>query len=270
MHLGIIGFGAIARGVLDGLGAADAPAPGQITLLVRPGRAAQAAAALAGHRAAIRVVEETGALVAARPDLVAECAGHGAVADHVPPLLRAGIDCIVVSVGALADDALRAGLGEAARAGGARVILPAGAVGGIDILAAVAAAGDARVTYRGTKPPRAWAGTAAERAVALDRLTGPTVFFTGTAREAARDYPKNANVAATIALAGAGLDATRVELVADPGAAGNSHVFELHSPVARCRVEIENVAAPGNPRTSMATILSVLREIRNRVGWMAI
>jgi aspartate dehydrogenase len=169
-------------------------------------------------------------------------------------------------VGALADPGLEAALRSAAVAGGARLILPAGAIGGIDLLAALAAAGGLTVRYRGTKPPAAWAGTPAAGILDLDALTEARVFFTGTAREAAAAYPKNANVAATLALAGAGFEATAVELAADPAAPGNVHEVSVASPLASYSLRIENLPSAGNAKTSATTIYSVLREIRNRRG----
>lgn len=270
MHLGVIGYGNIAATLLGLLAEPGAPAVARMTVLVRPGRRAEAEAALADHPAEIEVVEHGADLLAARPDLAVECAGHACVAAQVPGLLSAGIDTVIVSVGALSDDALRAELEAAARRGGARAILPAGAVGGIDVLAAIAAAGPLQLTYRGIKPPRAWAGTPAEAALDLESLTEPATFFAGSAREAASAFPKNANVAATLALAGPGFAETRVELVADPGARGNIHAYDVASPVANLRVEIENLPSADNVKTSVATIYSVLREIRNRTEWMAI
>jgi aspartate dehydrogenase len=126
------------------------------------------------------------------------------------------------------------------------------------------------VSYRGIKPPRAWAGTPAAAQVDLDTLDRAATFFRGDARQAARDYPKNANVAATLALAGAGFEATRVELVADPAAPGNVHEYSVTSPLASYSIRIENKASAGNAKTSVATVFSVLREIRNRVGPVAI
>jgi aspartate dehydrogenase len=257
MHLGLIGYGNIAAALVDLL---ESEALSALTVLVRPGRAGTVT------HAGATVVEETGALIARAPDLVVECAGHGAVAESASACLAAGIDTVVVSVGALADPALHEGLLAAARAGGARLVLPAGAIGGIDLLAALAPAGGLAVTYTGTKPPAAWRGTPAEAALDLDALDAPATFFSGTAREAARAYPKNANVAATLALAGAGFDATRVDLVADPGAAGNAHAYRVTSPLARYEMTIGNNASAGNAKTSAATIYSVLREIRNRIG----
>lgn len=270
MHLAVIGYGNIAQTLLGCLAEPDAPRLARLSLLVRPGRAEATRAALDGHPTPVQVVEDVAALVAARPDLAVECAGHSGVADHVSALLQAGVDTVVVSVGALSDDGLRDALNTAAETGGARVILPAGAVGGIDLLSAIAAAGPVQVTYRGTKPPMAWAGTPAEDTLDLAGLCDSNTFFTGSAREAAQSYPKNANVAATLALAGAGFEATRVELIADPAASGNIHAYNVASPVANVRVEIENLPSAGNVKTSVSTIYSLLREIRNRTQWMAI
>lgn len=261
MRLGLIGFGNIGNTLVRLMDEADL-APAHLAVLVRPGRAGAVQAAL-GSKAS--VVTDAEVLLAKTPDLVVECAGHAAVKAHVPLLLRAGIDVVQVSVGAMADDVLEADLRQAARSGNARLILPPGAVGGIDLLAALSAAGAVDVTYQGIKPPKAWAGTPAEQACDLGHLTDRTVFFRGTAREAARDFPKNANVAATLALAGAGFEATLVELVADPAAPGNVHAYEVRSAVANFRMEIENLPSAVNVKTSVSTVYSVLREIRNRM-----
>ncbi|WP_187971236.1 aspartate dehydrogenase [Aquibium microcysteis] len=263
MRLGLIGYGTIARTLAGHLGAVSGIEA--VAVLVRPGRAADVPASFDDGAIPVAAVTTVDALLAARPDFVVECAGHSAVDAFVPPLLHAGLDVVVVSIGALADEALHARLREAAAAGGARMILPAGAVGGIDILSALRAGGDVQVRYTGTKPPKAWAGTPAETVVDLAALDRPAVIFEGSARAAATAYPKNANVAATLALAGAGFDATRVVLVADPAASGNVHEFEAVSPVALVTMRIEN-APSGNAKTSLATIMSVLREIRNRQG----
>lgn len=274
MRLAVIGFGNIAATLLGQMaGTLDAPLE-RLTVLCRPAAADQAAARLAGEFAGVAreaaIVADAPALLAERPDLVVECAGHAAVAAFVPPVLRAGIDVVIVSVGALADVALEREVRSAAAGGGARLILPAGAVGGIDLLAAIGRAGGLEVRYRGSKPPLAWSGTPAETLIDLGVLDAPRTFFAGTAREAARDYPKNANVAATLALAGAGFEATHVELVADPAAPGNVHEYSVVSPVAAYTMRIENRPSAANARTSVSTVYSVLREIRNRIGPVSI
>ena len=104
--------------------------------------------------------------------------------------------------------------------------------------------------YFGTKPPHAWAGTPVAEQVDLGSLDHVLEFFHGTAREAAVAYPKNANVAAALALAGGGFETTHVTLIADPKASGNSHRYELNSPLATVSVEIANKASGGNAKTS--------------------
>jgi aspartate dehydrogenase len=271
MRLGLIGFGNIAT-TLIGLLRDGGLLPDALVLQLRPGCRDRVQAELDARFAQLEaeLVSDVAGLLAARPGLVVECAGHDAVADSVPQLLRAGIDVVVVSVGALAEPDVQAELTHAAQQGGARLILPAGAVGGVDLLAALGAADGVSVRYRGTKPPRAWAGTPAEDLLDLSALTEPATFFTGTAREAARRYPKNANVAATLALAGPGFEATEVALVADPSATGNIHEYDVEAPAARYSIRIEGKPSAGNAKTSVTTVYSVFREIRNRLGPVAI
>src|SRR6478672_5285375 len=220
--VGLIGCGGIAQDVLAALRASPANGVSIVGALARPGRGAAARAKLCE----IDVVEALDDLLARDPMLVAEVAGQSAVAEHGDTILRRGIDCLVISVGALADPALLARLRSAAHDGNSHILLPAGAIGGIDAIAAMRVAGLTSVRYRSRKPPVAWRGSSAERLVDLDKLTRRTVLYQGTAGEAAMLYPQNANVAAAVALAGLGFDATAVELVADPDAGGNVHEIE--------------------------------------------
>lgn len=260
MHLAIIGYGNIAQSILEWLGTKPVA---HLTVLVRSTSLTKALKdeALAQAAASVTITDDITTLIEAAPDLVVECAGHAAVAEFGATVLSAGLDLVIVSTGALADETLFDSLEGATQSGRSRVILPPGAIGGIDLLSALTLAGDVTVTYRGTKPPDAWRGTPAKDCCDLAALTEPYVFFSGSAREAAQAYPKNANVAATLALAGAGFEATRVELIADPEAPGNSHAYEVESPVGRFAMQIENAASSGNAKTSRATALSVIREI---------
>ncbi len=260
MHLGIIGYGNIAESLTKLL---ESQPVEKITVLVRTTALERARTKLQSSKAAntIEVTTDLADVLSAKPDLVIECAGHSAVEDLGPRILGSGITLLLVSIGALATYEVMAKLRQAADDGDATLVLPAGAIGGIDLLAALAPMGDLKVCYRGTKPPAAWKGTPASDLLDLNTLSGPNVFFSGTARQAAREYPKNANVAATLALAGAGFDETAVDLVADPAATGNQHAYEVISPVCRYSIEIENTASGANSKTSVTTIYSVLREI---------
>lgn len=205
----------------------------------------------------LRRWDSVDALIAARPALVVECATHQAVREVVPQLLEAGIDVVIVSIGALGDPAVLARLEQAARAGGARAIAVSGAIGGLDVLRSARLAGLDSVTYTGRKPPLAWQGTPAERLLDLPDLTEAATFYDGNALEAARDYPRNTNVTAAVALAGLGFERTRVRLIADPAAPGNSHELEASGAFGHFRILLNNRPLPENPKTSWLAALSV-------------
>ena len=205
-------------------------------------------------------------LISSKPNLVVECAGHKAVAEHVEHVLLSGFDTVVISIGALSDTILYESLNKAARKGNSRLILPAGAVGGVDLLASLQKIGDLEVSYRGIKPSSAWAGTSASSLLDSNNTSEKTIIFSGTAREAAQKYPKNANVAATIALAGAGFDETKTELIADPNATANIHEYSVDCPLASYTIRIEGKSLKGNAKTSATTVYSIMREISNCIG----
>lgn len=266
--LALIGFGAIGQAVLRAL--ADDPWLVCTSVVVPP-------ASLAGHGAALAALAP-GAVAAAaldlqgprRPDLVVECAGHAALRQHVLPALRAGVPAVVASVGALHDDALAAALADAAQAGGSQVQLVSGAIGAIDALAAARLGGLTAVHYTGRKPPLGWRGTPAEGLCDLAALQAPFTLFEGSAREAALLYPKNANVAATVSLAGLGLDRTRATLIADPGVRRNVHRLQAEGGFGRLDLTIENEALAANPKTSALTVYSLLRALHNAVRPIAL
>ena len=267
-HVAIIGFGAIAQDLVGILATAAEGPPERLTILVRPGREAQTRAAL--NVPEITVTSDLESLLAVAPDVVAECAGHQAVANCGPAILSRGIDLVVASVGALSDPDLATGLAAAARAGEAQCVVPAGAIGGIDALGAARLSGLHGVTYTGRKPPVAWVGTPAEQITDLTALTAPCAFFEGSAREAAQGFPKNANVAATLALAGLGMDATRVRLIADPTVTENIHEFAVTSLALDFSVRLVGKPSPLNPKTSRSTVYSIARAVLNRRAAIAI
>ena len=199
-------------------------------------------------------------------DLFVDCAGHSALRQHGADVLARGVDLVTVSSGALADADLYARLVAAARAGGAQLRVASGAIGGLDALGSASVGALTRVTYRGRKPPPGWRGSPAESKLDLDALTEATVHFSGNARDAALEYPMNANVAASVALAGVGFDDTQVELIADPHIDRNVHEILAEGDFGRCEFCIEGMALPGNPRSSAITAMSVVREILDRAS----
>ena len=254
-RIGLIGFGAIGQEIIATAGRLD-EADSICAVLVRPGREAPGAPC----------VHDVAGLLAASPDVVLECAGPGAVREFGETILAAGVDLVVSSVGALTDADLARRLLAAEQAGGGRLLIPAGAVAGLDGLVAASLAGLSAVTYDSHKPPHAWRGTPAEQAIDLDDPADEQVFFEGSAREAAAAYPKNANVSVAVSLAGLGLDRTRVRLIASRRVSDPLGVITAEGDFGRFLFEVFAVAAPDNPKTSALTAHSLLQCARLGIG----
>jgi aspartate dehydrogenase len=195
--------------------------------------------------------------------LVIEAAGHDAVREHAARTLAAGIDLIVVSVGAFCDDTLYEKVRSAALATGARLILPSCAIAGLDRIAAAAQGPIDEVKLCTRKPPKAWYGTIAERKVDLSRVTEPVCIFRGTARESARLFPESVNVSAALSLAGIGFDRTQVEVYVDPTLTENTHEIIAQGFFGRLYVKVNNMPSPDNPKTGHIVAMSVIKTLRN-------
>jgi len=266
MNIALIGCGAISTSVLELL---QSHSNIHIGWLLVSGRSIPAAQTLAAQYApGARVLSALPATEC--PDMIVECAGHTAVEQHILPALERGIDAIVASIGALSAPGMPERVQAAAQAGGAQVHLVSGAIGGIDALAAARIGGLDEITYTGRKPPLAWQGTPAEQTCELAALTTAHCIFEGSAREAARLYPKNANVAATLSLAGLGLDHTRVRLYADPFVTGNVHEISASGAFGQIALTMHGKPLATNPKTSALTVYSVVRAILNRAASLVI
>jgi len=256
----LIGFGGIGQSIIASFRNERPEGVDFAGVLVRPGRQAETAEIVGKERAVCTLPD----LLRLEPDLVVECAGHEALREFGLEILRSGRELITVSSGALCDPMLEKQLCRACREGGCRLLVPAGAILGIDGLAAARHGGLETVTYTSRKPAAAWRGTAAEDCIDLDKIAHASVFFEGDARAAAANYPKNANVTATIALAGVGFEKTRVRLIAEPAANVNIHELVFSGAFGSARLEIAGHPSPSNPRTSLLTGLSVWRAILNQ------
>ena len=278
----LIGFGAIGQSLCRRLHGSERI---RVThVVVRPPHVAEVQAALdamaagtmalGSRKPGARAVTE----VPADARLALECAGHEALTHHVLPALARGTECAVLSVGALAEIGLPERLADAATQGSTQVHLLSGAIGGIEALAAARLAGLDEVTYTGRKPPSSWepvptASNAknmslegSKQAIALVHSACTAILIEASAREAARLYPKNANVAATIALAGLGLDATQVRLISDPGVSENVHEIYARGAFGEMKIEMRGKPLADNPKTSALTVLSALRFLNNRAS----
>ncbi|MCB5363128.1 aspartate dehydrogenase [Pusillimonas sp. CC-YST705] len=264
-RIAMIGFGAIGRAVIEAI--REEPRLKLVQLIATPGKVSEVQAQLATlGLSEPPLVSESLILDGSCPvDCVVECAGHAAIQEHVLPALQEGLPCVLVSIGALSEPGLAEALEMAAGQGNTQLHLLSGAIGGIDALAAARIAGLEEVVYTGRKPPMGWLGSPAEETLDLAALTQAEVFFEGTARDAAQQFPKNANVAATLALAGIGLDRTRVRLIADPEVTENIHHYQARGAFGRMEVTMVGKPLASNPKTSALTVYSVVRALCNRV-----
>ena len=261
LRVALIGWGAINRHVVRLLSrSAVAEAVSLVAIGVRSPERAQ------DVPPGTSLVTDPEQLAGLDLDIVAEAAGQPAVAAWGESALRHARAFAVTSTGALGDTALLDRLVAVAESAGSQLVVTPGALAGIDALAAASLLPLDEVVHSIVKPPAAWRGTPAESLVALDGLTAPTSFFTGSAREAARRFPQNANVAVISALAGIGLDRTRVELVADPGITANCHRLSAQGAFGRLNVTIENRPLADNPKSSEMAALSLVRAIGNAAG----
>jgi aspartate dehydrogenase len=253
-RLGMIGLGAIGGQVMRAIADGALPAVSVPAVLVKRPRT--------GGTASPEVTHEPDRFFRHRFDAVLEGAGHESVRDHGERVFESGADFLVTSVGALADDEFRARLIETARRNRRRLILPSSGIGALDILSGAAVGGldDVEIVVR--KQPEAWKGTPGEAMVDLDRLTAPAVLYQGKVRDGAKAYPKNVNISAAVALAGLGLDRTRLTIVADP--AISTHVVEVHAMGAFGRFDFVEDVVPtdDNPKTGVLVGMAVIKAIR--------
>ncbi len=200
--------------------------------------------------------------LAPHADIIVECAPAAALPGLAEPALRAGRTLVVLSCAAL----LRhPELVDLARAHGGRILVPTGALLGLDAVAAAAEGTIHSVRMTTRKPPNGLAGAPhlVRNGIDVSDLRAPLLVFSGTAREAAIGFPANVNVAAALSLAGIGPDRTTIDIWADPAVTRNIHRIELDSDAARLELQIENVPSE-NPKTGRITAQSVIALLRKQ------
>lgn len=205
-----------------------------------------------------KIVATMPELLAEHPEVVIEAGGHDALRTYGAGILRAGVDLLMVSVGAFAVPGLLEEITEAARQGHARARVASGAIGALDAISSAAIGGLTRVTHTTRKPPRSLYSP--EEA---QRITQVTEVYRGSAREAALKFPENVNVCAAVSLAGVGLDRTEMCIVADPGVERNQHEVVAEGEFGRLRFEIQNVPTE-KPATGRIVAMSVYKELMAR------
>jgi aspartate dehydrogenase len=256
-RVAVAGLGTIGRSLVSRL-AKDVPGVELVAVAARDRAKAEATLRNLGVDVPVVGVDELEPVA----DLVIECAPGHLLPAIAEPMLRAGKEVVVLSAGALLE---HPELLELAATHGATISVPTGALLGLDAVGAAAEGEIRSVRLTTRKPPAGLVGAPGIEASGVDlaTLTEPVCVFAGTAREAARDFPANLNVAAALSLAGLGPDRTEVEIWADPAVTRNTHTIVMESDVADVTMTIENVPSE-NPRTGRITAPSVISLLRKR------
>ncbi len=264
MRVAIGGFGAIGKVVARHL---DRGIEGLRLGAVSARDIRRATAAMAGFAQPVPVVPL--ASLWEHGEIVVECAPAALLRELAEPALAHGRLVMALSCGALLDNL---DLVDLARRHGGRIIVPTGALLGLDAVAAAAEGGISNVHMVTRKPPRGLLGAPylEENAIDVLGLSEPKRVFAGTAHEAARGFPANVNVAAALALAGIGPDRTTIEIWADPTVTRNTHRIEVEAEAARFSMQIENVPSAENPRTGRMTALSVVAALKKLSSPLAV
>lgn len=209
----------------------------------------------------IPLYESFDALLAGDTDIVVEIAGVGAVKEYIVPLLEAGKDVVITSVGALADTALYDAIESAAKKAGRKVHITSGAIGGFDLMRTFTLMGGVVSEIQSTKAPKSLNGAPyLKEDLPTDKKV---VAFEGSATEAIKGFPKNTNVAVATGLTTSGADATKVRIVSDPESPGNTHRVTVENEKAKAVVEITSKPDPKNPKSSVTAAWSVAALLKN-------
>jgi aspartate dehydrogenase len=255
LRVAVVGLGAIGTKVVEAL---DAGIDGLVLAAVSVQNPAK-------HRARLASLKKPPAILPIEAlndvaDLVIECAPGKLLKSIVAPFVSSGKTALVLSAGALLehDDLI-----ELAKQNGGQIVVPTGALIGLDAVTAAAVGKIQSVRMITRKPVRGLAGAPyiVEHNIDIEHITEPLKIFDGTAREAAKGFPANLNVAVALSLAGIGPDRTRLEIWADPALTRNVHRVEVESDSARFSMSIENIPSE-NPRTGLITALSVIAWLR--------
>ncbi len=213
-----------------------------------------------------KVYSNFDSLIDSEADIIVEAASQEAVRKFGKRIIEANKDLMIMSVGALANTIFLTELLDLApiRKGRSKIYVPTGAIAGIDAIRSVRHLLDS-ITLTTTKSPKALAGAPffATTEVNLDMITKITEIYDGSAAEAVKLFPANVNVAAVLSLAGLGADKTKVRVLVDPHATTNQHEIVATGTFGDIKITVNNVPAPGNPKTSFLAVLSAIECLRS-------
>ncbi|MFS0820363.1 aspartate dehydrogenase [Bacillus sp. 1P02SD] len=245
MNIGVIGAGAIATFLLKEVNQNQHENLRIKNILVRNKEKYEGLESNFG----VKLFTDLQAFLDSEIDIVVEAANIHAVKTLLPSVIKKK-DVVLISVGALADEALLTELSNLVKEYKNVVHLPSGAIGGLDLLQNAHALGTVSSVSLTTRKPA--------RSLMDDDINEAKVVFEGKAIDAIKQFPKNMNVSIVLSLAGVGIEKTRVCLVADPHIEKNIHQVEIKGDFGEATFSITNNPLPDNPKTSYLAAMSIL------------
>ena len=263
LKIGLAGLGAVGLDVARRI-EAGIPGLALAAVSVRDVEKAKRNLAAVGSRIPVMAAEE----LVQSCDLVVECLPPALFRSVALSVIEPGKLFMPLSVGQLLENW---DLVDRARETGARILVPTGALIGLDAVRAAAEGTIHSVTMVTRKPPNGLDGAPylVERGISLKGLKEPLKVFDGSARDGAHGFPANVNVAAALSLAGIGPDRTMIDIWADPAVSRNCHSIEVDSDSARFTLSIENIPSE-NPKTGKNVALSVIAALRKMHSPLAV
>lgn len=255
-RVAIAGLGAIGQSLAQSLAAGQVPGVELVAVSAKNHDKAAAFVQTLAHQVPVLTIDQLEPVA----DLVVECAPAALLSEIVTPFLKAGKQAIVLSVGALL---FNEHLSKVASDHGGTIMVPTGALIGLDAVIAAAEGKIHEVKMVTRKPPAGLKGAPhlEENNISVDGLTEPLKVFEGNARDAAKGFPANLNVVVALALAGVGPEHTTLEIWADPTVTRNTHTIKVDSDSARFTMTIENIPSE-NPKTGRIVAQSVVAMLR--------
>lgn len=207
------------------------------------------------------LVAESMEEVVSGSDLIIEAASPKVVPHLVKEAIQKGKDVMVMSIGGILGNE---NLLEEARKKRIKLMLPSGAIAGIDAIKSAKEAGLENVRITTRKAPRSIKGAPylEEKGIDVEDIKEETVIFEGSALEAIKGFPKNVNVSALLSIAGIGPEKTRVRIVVSPEYTKNTHEIEAEGSAGKLFLRAENVPSPQNPKTSYLAVLAAITSLK--------
>jgi len=258
IRVGILGCGAIGSRIAKSI-KSECEDKAVVSALfdINPAKAV----ALQKHLPTKKIVKKSYLDLLGSCDLMVEAVNAPDTNQLVRQALSAKKDVLVMSVGKFIDGE---SILKLAQKEGARLLIPSGAIAGIDAIKAASLRPISRITLTTRKPIYGFADNAyvQARCINLSQIKKETILFEGNVKEAVKCFPQNINVAATIALASGAKDKLRIRISTSPEFKVNSHEIEVIGEFGRLITKTENVVCPDNPKTSYLAVLSAVQALK--------